>query len=131
MLGLVGLGLVSLVLTGCSRSLAADDIERELERQLSTQQFVPEVTCNDDLPGEVGATITCDSTLEKGLDVLITVTARQVDGDQIRYTFSVEPRGVPSPPSTSPTTPSGSGSSVSGTTPTTPPGMGQEPPSPD
>lgn len=100
--------LLALVLAGCTRSLAADDIERELERRLSTQDFVPEVTCEDDLPGEVGSSITCDSVLADGLDVEITVTATHVDGDQVRYQFAVEPTGLDdgggdSPPSTPPT----------------------------
>ena len=97
--------LVALVAAGCSRSLASEDIERELERQLSTQDFVPEVSCDEDLPGEVGATITCETTLPDDLDVDIVVTARQVDGDQVRYDFEIQPvHGElgPTPPSGSP-----------------------------
>ncbi|MGH3507463.1 MAG: DUF4333 domain-containing protein [Nocardioidaceae bacterium] len=87
----VAAGLLATTVAGCSRSLASEDIERELERQLSTQDFVPEVTCDEDLPGEVGATIKCETTLPDDLDVDIVVTARQVDGDQVRYDFEIQP----------------------------------------
>jgi hypothetical protein len=111
----VCLVMVGLALAGCSRSLAADDIERELERQLSTQDFVPDVTCADDLPGEVGATITCDTILADGLEVEITVTATHVQGDQVRYEFAVEATGLggsggESPANSVPTSPASTGS---------------------
>jgi hypothetical protein len=125
---LVGLGISTVLLAGCTRSLAADDIERELERRLSTSDFVPEVTCDDDLAGDVGASITCESVLAEDLEVEITVTATHVDGDQVLYTFAVEPTGLgaasPSstnPSSTSPSSTSPSSTNSSSTSPASPP----------
>ncbi len=81
-----------LLIAGCSRSLPADNVEQELERQLSTQDFVPDVSCPEDLSGEVGATIVCRSTLADGIAIDITVMATEVDGDQVRYEFEVAPQ---------------------------------------
>jgi Domain of unknown function (DUF4333) len=112
---LVGLAVSMVLLTGCSRSLAADDIERELERRLSTSGFVPEVTCEEDLPGDVGASITCAAILADDLQVEITVTATHVEGDQIRYEFVVEPTGLGGAKSPSPTSPASPSATSPGT----------------
>lgn len=89
-LGIGGALVVVLSLSGCSKSLPADDIEREIARQMSTQDFVPDVTCDEDLPGEAGATIECATTLSDGQQVEIVVTATEVSGDQVRYSFEVQ-----------------------------------------
>jgi hypothetical protein len=99
-------GLTAVLVTGCSRSLAAEDIEREIERQLSTQDFVPEVSCEEDLPGEVGATIQCETTLPDDVEADIVVTATQVDGDQVRYDFEIQSQHGELGPTQSSTAPS-------------------------
>jgi hypothetical protein len=85
--------VAGLFLTGCSRSLAADDIERKLEQELSSEDFVPDVSCDDDLEGDEGATITCSTTLANGDAADIVVTATNVSGDQVEYTWLVQPVG--------------------------------------
>jgi hypothetical protein len=95
-LGAVAVLATCILLTGCSRSLPSDDIERELVRRLSTSDFVPEVSCPEDLPGEEGATITCTSTLGDKVPIDIRVTTTDVSGDQVRWTYEVIPTGFDS-----------------------------------
>lgn len=92
----LGAGLTSVVLlSGCSQSLYLEksEIETEVARQVEEQVGVkPEITCPENLPGEVDATITCelaDPDSDEKFDLLITATSVNTDTKEIEYSFEV------------------------------------------
>ena len=99
----------ALVLCGCSasvsvgesapedlpQSVSSGEVEVQAQDALTQQvgQQAPPVTCTEDLPAEVGATITCSmSDGQVTYDVLITVTS--VADDKVN--FDVQVADVPS-----------------------------------
>ncbi len=48
------------------------------------------VTCDDDLPAEVGATIRCVLQAENGDRIGVTVTTTSVDGDDVLFEILVD-----------------------------------------
>lgn len=81
-----------LSLTGCggTPSVAQSDVEEKISSGLEEQvgQKPDDISCPDDLEGEVGTTMTC--TLTAGgdqLDVAVEVT--EVDGDNVKFSFEV------------------------------------------
>ncbi|MBB5786780.1 DUF4333 domain-containing protein [Jiangella mangrovi] len=94
-------------LSGCSalsdRSVPRDDLQDAVKQLMEEQsgQAVESVTCDGDLPGEVDATVHCTATVD-GETVGLTVTATDVDGNDVRYevrndSASPTPEPTPSP----------------------------------
>jgi hypothetical protein len=54
-----------------------------------SQDFGAPISCSDDLPARVGATITCTGTDDQGVHHLL-VTATAVDGSQVDFTGTVQ-----------------------------------------
>jgi Domain of unknown function (DUF4333) len=54
-----------------------------------TQQFGAQVNCTEDLPAEVGASISCTGADGQGVHHIL-VTATSVDGSQVNFTGTVE-----------------------------------------
>ncbi|TDE08962.1 DUF4333 domain-containing protein, partial [Jiangella asiatica] len=98
------LGVVALALAGCSvfgektvpRSELEDGVRRLLEEQVG--QPIDSVSCDDDLAGEVDASVRCTLTAEDGSTIGLTVTATDVDGNDVRYEVQVDETA--SPPAT-------------------------------
>lgn len=69
--------LLALGLAGCQASVSADDVEEQIERQLSIAGMTPEeVECPDSLPAEVGAEMVCTATIDgEATDFKVTVTS--------------------------------------------------------
>src|SRR5690242_10108776 len=67
-----------------------DDVAKSITEQL-TQQFgrTPDVTCPDNLKGDVGATTRCQLT-DQGTTYGVTVTVNSVDGGDVKYSFKVD-----------------------------------------
>jgi Domain of unknown function (DUF4333) len=67
-----------------------NDVAKSISDQL-TQQFgrTPDVTCPDDLKGDVGATTRCQLT-DQGTTYGVTVTVNSVDGGDVKYSFKVD-----------------------------------------
>ncbi len=68
-----------------------NDVAKSISDQLS-QQFgrTPEnVTCPDNLKGNVGATTRCTLT-DQGATYGVTVTVTSVEGDDVKYSFKVD-----------------------------------------
>ncbi len=91
----LGAGVASVtLLAGCSSLyLEKESIESEISQQIEEQFGVtPEVSCPDDLPGEVDAQIECDLTLPEDDELhKIQVTAKSVNEDtkEVGYEFEV------------------------------------------
>ncbi|WP_157987696.1 DUF4333 domain-containing protein [Jiangella endophytica] len=94
-------------LAGCSvlgdRSVPRSDLEGAVKQLMEEQsgQAVDSVTCDGDLAGEVDASVRCTATVA-GEEVGLTVTATDVDGDDVRYevrsdTASPAPTPTPTP----------------------------------
>jgi hypothetical protein len=94
----VSLVALAVLLGGCSREVAADDIEASITEQVEQQGLVVQsVDCPAGLPPEVGATVVCDVELtgvdETGAEVdRFRVEVVEVEGDEVRYTL--EPLAV-------------------------------------
>jgi mRNA-degrading endonuclease toxin of MazEF toxin-antitoxin module len=71
-------------------TVSKDDVAKSITEQL-TQQFgrTPEITCPDDLKGELGATTRCQLT-DQGATYGVTVTVNSVDGGDVKYGFKVD-----------------------------------------
>lgn len=82
-------GAVALIalLAACSgmNAVSADDVEEQAENQLEEQVGQrPDITCPEDLPAEVDATIECELTaegMEETYAVTMTVTDVADDGN--------------------------------------------------
>lgn len=99
--------------SGCSalsdRSVQKSDLEDAVQQLMEEQsgQPVESVVCDGDLPGEVDATVHCTATVD-GETVGLTVTATDVDGNDVRYevrndTATPEPTPAPTEPAPSET----------------------------
>jgi hypothetical protein len=74
-------------------SIDSDDVEDQAETQLQQQlgtDVEPDIDCEDDLPAEEGATITCALTAD-GLDGTydVTMTTTSVEGDTANFDIEV------------------------------------------
>ncbi|GHE11418.1 DUF4333 domain-containing protein [Klenkia taihuensis] len=94
LLGLAAATLLPLGLASCGAgSIDSDDVEDQAETQLQQQlgtDVRPDIDCEDDLPAEEGATITCALTadgLEGTYDVTMTTTS--VEGDTANFDIQV------------------------------------------
>jgi hypothetical protein len=67
-----------------------NDVAKSISDQL-TQQFgrTPDVTCPNDLKGDVGATTRCKLT-DQGSTYGVTVTVNSVEGGDVKYGFKVD-----------------------------------------
>jgi hypothetical protein len=67
-----------------------DDVAKSISDQL-IQQFgrTPDVTCPDNLKGDVGATTRCQLT-DQGTTYGVTVTVNSIDGGDVKYNFKVD-----------------------------------------
>lgn len=74
-----------------TKAVPKSDIEtgaaEKLEAQLGQK---PEISCADDLVAEVGETIRCELTADDGSTIGATVTATDVDGDDVQYEIVVD-----------------------------------------
>ncbi|MGW6205721.1 DUF4333 domain-containing protein [Streptomyces sp. NPDC055089] len=81
---------------GCSASVGSKEVKKdEVAKQASAAlgkqvgREPDDVTCEDDLKAEVGATIRCTLT-DGGTKQGMTVTAKSVDGDKVNMDFKVD-----------------------------------------
>ena len=84
--------LLPLGLASCGAgSVDSDDVEDQAETQLELSVGVePDIDCEDDLPAEEGATITCALTVEGESDVYdVTMTTTSVEGDTAQFDVQV------------------------------------------
>jgi hypothetical protein len=67
-----------------------DDVAKQITDQL-TQQFgrTPDVTCPDNLKGDVGATTRCQLQ-DQGTTYGVTVTVTSIEGNDIKFNFKVD-----------------------------------------
>lgn len=94
LLGLAAATLLPLSLASCGAgAIDSDDVEDQAETQLQQElgtDVRPDIDCEDDLPAEEGASITCALTadgLEGTYDVTMTTTS--VDGDTAQFDIQV------------------------------------------
>lgn len=100
MIGLIDRRLAAVIVSiggmllagGCSSgSVSRADIEQgvadSLEEQIGQR---PAVSCEGDLPGEVGSTIRCELTADDGSTIGATVETTDVDGSDIMYSVVVD-----------------------------------------
>ncbi|PRX99886.1 uncharacterized protein DUF4333 [Allonocardiopsis opalescens] len=71
--------------------MSADEVASQVSSELAAQVgYEPEeVTCPEDLPAEVGASIRCELTHE-GTTLGVTVTASAVEGGQVDFDIQVD-----------------------------------------
>ncbi|WP_326660949.1 DUF4333 domain-containing protein [Streptomyces sp. NBC_00385] len=81
---------------GCSASVGSKEVKKdEVAKQASAAlgkqvgREPDDITCEDDLKAEVGATIRCELT-DGGKKQGMTVTAKSVDGDKVNMDFKVD-----------------------------------------
>ena len=89
-------------IVGCSSGPGAVDkaeVEKvaatELAAQVGTDQL-PDISCPDDLDAEVGATLTCELSVEGDDDVYpVEIEVTEVDGDDVKFDVQVDdtPKG--------------------------------------
>lgn len=88
-----GLGLAALpLLAACGAgSVPASDVEEQISTVLEQEvgQAPDDVTCPDDLPGEVGAEMSCELSAG-GQTIGVTVTVSSVDGGQVNFDVLVD-----------------------------------------
>lgn len=92
LLGLAAATLLPLGLASCGAgSVDSDEVEDQAETQLEQQVGVrPDIDCEDDLPAEEGATITCALTVDGEDGVYdVTMTTTSVDGDTAQFDVQV------------------------------------------
>ncbi|MEU1466733.1 DUF4333 domain-containing protein [Streptomyces sp. NPDC005761] len=84
------------VAAGCSASVGTkkvkkDEVAKQASAALGKQvgREPDDITCEDDLKAEVGATIRCELT-DGGEKQGMTVTAKSVDGDKVDMDFKVD-----------------------------------------
>ncbi|MGY5764836.1 DUF4333 domain-containing protein [Brachybacterium sp. DNPG3] len=80
----------ALALTACSSSVSASDVEEQISTQYEAQVGTApdEVSCDEDLPAEVDAQITCSMTVE-GQEVPLTVTVTSVEDGTASFDIEV------------------------------------------
>jgi Domain of unknown function (DUF4333) len=85
----------ALALVGCSKdALEADQIEEKIGEGLVTQGVdkPQSIDCPDDLPAEEGATVECTMLMVGGTKHAITVVTTEVDGDEVRFDWKIDPQ---------------------------------------
>jgi hypothetical protein len=85
---------LALIISACGTStVPADDVAEEAQRVLGEELGTEvEVDCDDDLPGEKDAEITCLMTdPESGDTYDMTAVVTEVDGSNVNMTFTVAP----------------------------------------
>jgi hypothetical protein len=89
-LALVAGSLFALAACSGTASVSADEVEQQVSDQLAAQVgTAPDsVSCPEDLPAEVGATMTCDLTAG-GQSLPVTVTVTSVDGSTVNFDIEV------------------------------------------
>lgn len=114
--GVAASALTVLLSAGCSVSFgsSSDSMSKEDVAEKASEALAKEVgrepddvTCEDDLKAEVGATVRCELT-DGGTKVGVTVTAESVDGDTIR--MDVKADDAPKTDSSAPPAEDGSAS---------------------
>ncbi|WP_432171467.1 DUF4333 domain-containing protein [Streptomyces sp. 1222.5] len=94
------------LLAGCSASvhaekstpkLSADKLATTVAEKLaaSTGQPKPNVTCPEDLAGQVGNTTRCKLTANDGSTLGVTVKVSSVDGDRINFDIKADDKASP------------------------------------
>lgn len=96
---IAGAGVLALLLSaGCSFNFSAggtsvdkETVAQEAAKELEAQvgQTPDDVTCPEDLPGEVGASIRCELTAG-GETLGVTVTTTEVDGSNVNFDIEVD-----------------------------------------
>lgn len=92
-------------IAGCGKAtVPKDQVAQQISDQLTKQvgQKPDSVTCPDDLPATVGATVRC--TLKAGTDTLgVTAKVTSVDGSNVKFDIQVDqnvtPGATPTPTS--------------------------------
>jgi hypothetical protein len=81
--------VLTVLATGCSQTLEASDIEREVAAGVDDQQGVEvEVSCPDDIKAEDGGTFTCTATDSEGTEWDVDVVQQDADGN-VEWTMDV------------------------------------------
>lgn len=89
------------MLAGCSflgeKTVPKADLEHGVRQLLEEQigQPVTSVTCDDDLAGEVDAQVRCTLEASDGSTIGLTVTASDVDGNDVKYEVVVDDEQQP------------------------------------
>lgn len=88
-----------LLVPGCSMSLSSggsvkqDVLQREVAKQIALDpEHVPEVTCDGDLEGKVGATQSC-LVKAGGESLPYTATVTSVQGDNVNFHVKADSAG--------------------------------------
>ena len=91
--GIVGLAMVSFMLTGCSQDVSQSDVEEEIEKVYSESgSTIEDVSCDGSLAGEVDATQDCTATID-GVETELVTTVTEVDGGTVN--FDIDIAGAP------------------------------------
>ena len=89
---------VLLGVTGCGSTVSSDDVEGQIQSALEEQiGSRPDVSCPDDLDGEVDATTRCEITDPSTGDKYgVTVTVASIEDDTANLDIAVddEPGGI-------------------------------------
>ncbi len=88
--GFIALAAAAGLLAGCAvgTSVSAADVEEQARTTFAEQFPVDSVDCDEDLPGEVGATITC-VLVSEGTSFEMTATATELEGDTVNLEFEL------------------------------------------
>lgn len=83
--------LAVLLLGGCSSAVSSDDVAGQVSDAIEEQTGTrPDVTCPEDLAGEVGAETSCEVTDPGTGDVVdATVSVSEVEGDTASLSIEV------------------------------------------
>lgn len=85
------LALCLVALAACSAgsaSVSADDVAAQAEEQFTAQFPVDSVDCPEDLPGEVGATVTC-VLVSEGTSFEMTAEVTSVEGSEVDFSLEL------------------------------------------
>lgn len=74
------------VLAGCGGQATVDagDVEEQARQEFAEQFPVDSVNCDDDLPAEVGASVTC-VLVSEGTSFEMTATTTEVEGEDASF----------------------------------------------
>ena len=84
--------LASIAVTACgSSAVSKADIEKGVADQLEKQVGErPDVSCDGDLPAKEGAKLRCELKADDGTSIGATITATDVNGDDVKYGIKVD-----------------------------------------
>jgi hypothetical protein len=86
---------IALGASACSVTVAEADLEQNVGTTLrETVPGLGEVSCPGDLPGEVGAKITCETSTPDGQPIGAVITVTSVEGSTVNYTIDTQARPV-------------------------------------